>query len=223
MYLWNNATGGSVVRDGCFDNGIIIHEYTHGLSTRLTGGPSRATCLDTIESGGLGEGWSDFFATAIRIKPGDTRNTDYAVGEWANGRGIRRYKYSTSMTTNPTTYGTINLSDWNSLVHAIGSVWGNILYELLWNLEDKHGYQETVFPTFRPGSSIPTTGRHLAMKIVLEAMKLQPCYPTFITARNAIIDSDKMLTGGENVCELWKAFAYDPLVINVTRFCGPSD
>lgn len=85
MYLWN--VGGGVQRDGDFDNGVIIHEYTHGLSNRLTGGPSRSTCLSTTESGGMGEGWGDFFATAIRIKPGDTRNTNYGMGNWVNGAG----------------------------------------------------------------------------------------------------------------------------------------
>lgn len=127
--------------------------------------------------------------------------------------GIRKFPYSTSMTTNPTTYATINTPEYNALVHAIGSVWANILYEAMWNLEDKYGYQATVMPTFHPGTQIPTTGRQLAMKLVLEGMKLQPCSPTFITARNAILDADRAITGGENLCELWKAFAYVCLVL----------
>ena len=32
MYLWNYTTPN---RDGDFDNGIIVHEYGHGISTRL--------------------------------------------------------------------------------------------------------------------------------------------------------------------------------------------
>lgn len=112
------------------------------------------------------------------------------------------------MTTNPTTYATINTSEYNALVHAIGSVWCNILYEVMWNLEDKWGYQSAVMPVFRAGTAIPTKGRQLAMKLVLEGMKLQPCSPTFLTARNAILDADRAITGGENLCELWRAFAY---------------
>ena len=73
-------------------------------------------------SGGLGEGWSNFFAMAIRINPGDTRSIDYAAGAWANGREIRQYTDSTSMTTNPTPYGTMNLHNRNSITHAIGSM-----------------------------------------------------------------------------------------------------
>jgi len=58
MYKWHtkeNATS----RDGDFEAGIIIHEMTHGVSTRLTGGPSDSSCLGWGESGGMGEGWGD--------------------------------------------------------------------------------------------------------------------------------------------------------------------
>lgn len=113
------------------------------------------------------------------------------------------------MTTNPSLYSTINGGSWQS-VHPMGSVWASILYEVMWNLEDKHGYQADVTPTFRPGTSIPTTGRHLAMKLVLDGMKLQPCSPTFLNARDAILDADRALTDGENLCELWTGFAYVP-------------
>ena len=35
----------------------------------------------------------------------------------------------------------------------------------------------------------------------------QPCNPNFIQARDAILDADKALTGGQNACEIWKGFA----------------
>lgn len=38
-------------------------------------------------------------------------------------------------------------------------------------------------------------------------MKLQKCRPGFIEARNAIIQADELLTGGENYCDLWLGFA----------------
>ncbi len=46
-------------RDGDFDNGIIAHEYGHGVSIRLTGGPSNVGCLSLAQSAGMGEGWGD--------------------------------------------------------------------------------------------------------------------------------------------------------------------
>ena len=36
---------------------------------------------------------------------------------------------------------------------------------------------------------------------------MQGCLPSFFDARNAIIQADKVLTGGENFCTLWGAFA----------------
>lgn len=38
-------------------------------------------------------------------------------------------------------------------------------------------------------------------------MKLQQCRPSFFDARDAIIQADQILTGGENFCDLWKGFA----------------
>lgn len=46
-----------------------------------------------------------------------------------------------------------------------------------------------------------------ANRLVINAMKLQPCRPGFFDARDAIIQADQILTGGENFCTLWKSFA----------------
>jgi len=202
MYMWNRT---EPWRDCSFEAGVIIHEYTHGLSNRLTGGPSNSNCLNLLEAGGMGEGWGDWYATAIRLKAGDTRETDYSMGAWVNGNaaGIRSYLYSTSLTTNPQTYKSV---DALPRVHPIGNVWGTMLYEVLWNLIDKHGKNDAGSPDF-DANGVPTDGKYLAMKLVLDAMALQPCNPNFVSARDAILDADKALTGGDNACEIWKGFA----------------
>ncbi|KAF7593537.1 Fungalysin/Thermolysin Extracellular metalloproteinase 5 [Aspergillus hancockii] len=201
MYVWTESTPN---RDGSFEAGIVIHEYTHGLSNRLTGGPANSRCLNALESGGMGEGWGDFMATAIRLKAGDTRSKDYTMGEWAANEqgGIRAYPYSTSLTTNPLTYTSV---DSLSSVHAIGTVWATMLYEVMWNLIDKHGKNDGPRPTFKDG--VPTDGKYLTMKLVVDGMALQPCNPNFVQARDAILDADTALTNGANQCEIWKAFA----------------
>jgi extracellular elastinolytic metalloproteinase len=56
-------------------------------------------------------------------------------------------------------------------------------------------------------------------------MKLQPCRPSFFDARDAIIQADQVLTGGENFCILWSGFASrglgkDAKVINRTPWGG---
>jgi extracellular elastinolytic metalloproteinase len=202
MYIWNTTTP---FRDSSFDAGVVIHEYTHGLSNRLTGGPANAGCLSLLESGGMGEGWSDFYATAIRLKAGDTRATEYPMGDWISGRplGIRNYLYSTDLNQNPQVYSDADSYD---KVHPIGNIWASMLYEVLWNLIDKHGKNDDWLPKF-DDNGVPTDGKYLAMKVVMDGMALQPCNPTFVSARDAIVDADKALTGGKNLCEIWSGFA----------------
>ena len=50
-------------RDPAVENDIIVHEVTHGITNRLTGGGT-GRCLHVVglEPAGLGEGWSDAFA-----------------------------------------------------------------------------------------------------------------------------------------------------------------
>ncbi|KAH6584175.1 hypothetical protein BASA61_007616 [Batrachochytrium salamandrivorans] len=67
-------------RDPALDNNVMIHELTHGLSTRLTGGAHEDMCMSKIESGGLGEGYSDMVALIFTAKPEDTRNTKKVIG-----------------------------------------------------------------------------------------------------------------------------------------------
>ncbi len=54
------------IRDGDLDAGIVIHEYGHGVSLRLTGGPG-INCLSGNEQ--MGEGWSDYLGLAMLLRP----------------------------------------------------------------------------------------------------------------------------------------------------------
>ncbi|KAK9765221.1 hypothetical protein K7432_006619 [Basidiobolus ranarum] len=198
MYVWN---GIKPHRDGDLESGIMIHEYTHGISTRLTGGPANSGCLGWGEAGGMGEGWGDFFATIFRMRPDDDRRLDLGMGEYANGgKNIRYYKYSTNNTTNPETYSIMDKANYSG-VHAKGGVWAEMLYEMYWNLVDKHGFTSDWY------SASLRHGNTLALQLVLDGMKLQPCKPKFVDGRDAIIHADDLLTGGKNYCEIWKAFA----------------
>ncbi|KAL8286045.1 hypothetical protein RB597_002913 [Gaeumannomyces tritici] len=202
MYMW---TYSSPQRDCSFEAGVVIHEYTHGLSNRLTGGPANTGCLSALESGGMGEGWGDFMATAARLKPADTAATDYPMGSWVYNdvKGIRAYPYSTSRTVNPLTYASVNSL---SAVHPIGTVWATMLYEVMWQLIAKHGKNTDIYPKL-DARGVPTDGKFLTQKLVIDGMALQPCSPNFVQARDAILDADRALTGGQNLCAIWTGFA----------------
>ncbi|KAF9039107.1 extracellular elastinolytic metallo proteinase [Panaeolus papilionaceus] len=220
MYLWNTALP---YRDGDLEAGIVIHEYSHGLSTRLTGGPANSGCLGWGESGGMGEGWGDFLATTIRS---NKNYSDYAMGSWAanQAKGIRNYPYSLDEKINPSTYKTLDKPGYWG-VHAIGEVWAEILWVVSQKLIEKHGYSDELFPPLptddgtvplgdfyrEPAAGkaplVPKHGNTLMVQLVLNGMKLQACRPSFFEARDAIIQADQILTGGENFCLLWDGFA----------------
>ncbi|KAJ2055772.1 hypothetical protein GGI17_006524 [Coemansia sp. S146] len=197
MYIWTETKPN---RDGDLEQDIVAHEYTHGISNRLTGGPANTDCLNDGESGGMGEGWSDAVAVLLRIRPSDTRSRDIIMGEYVYGKSIRNYPYSTSLTTNPTAYSYLGRVDYQE-VHAIGEVWTEMLYEVMWALIDKNGIADDLF------AHDLTKGTSIMLQILLDAMKLQPCNPTFINARDAILQAEANLTGGKNKCAIWKGFA----------------
>lgn len=189
----------SVDKDGNFDNGIVLHEFTHGISNRLTGGASNTNCLGNAEQ--MGEGWSDYLAIAHTIRQGDVGTTARGVGTYASselttGPGIRNYPYSTNMAVNPQTLGTVNSV---TGVHAIGEIWAVMLWDLTWDLIAQYG--------FDPNTKTGTGGNNIAMRLVMEGMKLQPCSPGFVDGRDAILLADELLYNGQNKCLIWRAFA----------------
>lgn len=185
--------------DGSFDNGIIAHEYTHGISNRLTGGPNTALCLDNAEQ--MGEGWSDWASLVTTIKPSDVEAKNRGIGtyvlrESTDGPGIRRYPYSTDMTVNPLSYESV--ID-NPEVHALGEVWTVMLWDLYWAMVDKYGYSADW--------SNHNSGNARAIQLVMDGMKLQRCNPGFVDGRNAILKADSLLYKAENSCLIWNVFA----------------
>ena len=192
------GTGGLQI-DGDFDNGIIAHEYGHGISIRLTGGAGNSSCLNNAEQ--MGEGWSDWFGLMLTMKPGDMGSSGkgigtYALGQPPTGNGIRTYRYSTDMSINPHTYNAIISL---AAPHGVGSVWCAMLWELTWDLMDAYGFDND----FYNGAG----GNNIAMALVTEALKLQPCSPGFVDGRNAILAADDLLYDGIHKCLIWKAFA----------------
>ncbi|CAE6475441.1 unnamed protein product [Rhizoctonia solani] len=192
MFLWTRT---SPQRDGALENDIVIHEYGHGISNRLTGGGT-ATCLQTTEARGLGEGWSDALADWVAQKNATDR--DFILGSYVNTTNTRSYPYSTSKTINPRTYASINESDEE---HSIGEVWALIWHEIYAALIEKHGF------TTEKNNPNSTTGNVVALHLFIDAMKLQPCNPTFISARDGVIQADANKFNGSNKCLLWRAYA----------------
>ncbi|WP_223549414.1 T9SS-dependent M36 family metallopeptidase [Aestuariivivens sp. NBU2969] len=211
--------------DGSLDNGIIIHEYAHGISTRLTGGASTSDCLESTFQ--AGEGWSDWFALMLTMKSSDVGTDGRGIGNYAfsqpvDGPGIRFRRYSTDFAINDYTYGDTNDNTeigtdpdtgdpiiLNRFIYYHGEIWANMLWDLTWAYIDKYGFDSDLFN----GSG----GNNRVLNVVIEGLKLQGCNPEYLEARDAILAADVALYNGADQCLIWEVFARRGLGVNASE------
>lgn len=194
-------------KNSSFDNGIMVHEYGHGISNRLTG--QGYSCLTNLEQ--MGEGWSDFFALMLTNSANASATAGRGIGTYSTntvttGGGIRQYRYSTDMAINPHTYKNTNLT--GGQPHAVGEIWATMLWDLHWKLAEKYGYNADV-------TADPNSGSAKVLQLVMDGLKLQPCNPNFVSGRDAILEADQ-LTGGTDNCLIWSVFARRGLGVNAS-------
>jgi hypothetical protein len=195
--------------DSNFDNVVMAHEYGHGVSNRLTGGLANTGCLYNAENGG--EGWSDFFGLITTLKATDNEFTprtvgSYLVGQTPPGFGIREYPYTTDMNVNPHTYAGMAVFP---ETHYVGEFWCAMIWDMTWKLINTYGYN--VSPTNT------TSGNNIALRLVMEGLKLQPCGPGFVDQRDAILLADHLLYNDAHRCLIWQAFARRGLGANAQQ------
>lgn len=190
----------SIQLDGDLDNGVIAHEYGHGVSTRLTGGPANSSCLGNAEQ--MGEGWSDYLALMVTTNWTNAQANDvrgigtYVAGQAPTGGGIREFPYSYDMNISPYNY---DYARNNTEVHALGSAWTAMLWDMTWNIINMVPVSTDIYNG--------TGGNNIALRLVMEGMKLQPCSPGFVDGRDAILLADEMLYNNAHRCAIWAAFA----------------
>lgn len=159
------------------DGDVVLHEYGHGISNRLVGGPANTSCLGGTQAGAMGEGWSDYWAA--------TFYGNGIVGEFVTNnltRGIRRAAYTVPANPVHDSYADLGVGGFE--VHSDGEVWA----ATLWDLRQ-------------------TLGAAIADSLVLQGMKFTPCSPSFLNARDGILMADQNLNGGANRCAIWQVFA----------------
>lgn len=234
-FLTNEITNGAVInstlkydklnyvyKDGSLDNGVMAHEYGHGITNRMTG--TGSNCLNYGTSNEqMGEGWSDFFALMLTNKPGDNASVPrgmatFTASQPTSGAGIRPARYSPDFAVNNYTYGRTNGMKVNDIlqgtiqvtradVHSIGFVWATMLWDLNWKYVEKYGYNSNVLAD-------PNSGSARVLQLVVDALKLQPCNPNFIQGRDAILAAEMAKTNGADKCMIWKVFAKRGLGVN---------
>ncbi len=216
-------TGPTIDRDGDLDAEVLIHEMTHGLSNRLIG---NAAGLNWDIGGGMGEGWSDFYALSL-LNNTNADNPDglYATGSYATFKlisgfvdnyvyGIRRFPYTTDNTINPMTWAdaddiTNNLSGgiapspitFNNNgaleVHNMGEIWCLTLWEV----------RSRIIHDLAGANNDVPTGNHTMLQLTTDGMKMTPISPSVIQARDAIIAADGVTHSFANEESIWGGFA----------------
>jgi Zn-dependent metalloprotease len=113
-----------------------------------------------------------------------TINGDGAVGEYSTGNvnGIRRAAYTVPANPVHDSYADVGAGGFQ--VHRDGEVWA----ATLWDLRTQLGATTTDL-------------------LVLNGMKFTPTRPSFLNARDGILQADQNLNGGANRCAIWTVFA----------------
>ena len=113
-----------------------------------------------------------------------TINGDGAVGEYVvnNTIGIRRAAYTVPANSVHDSYADVGAGGFE--VHRDGEVWAATLWDLRTQL-----------------------GASVTDNIVLNGMKFTPTRPSFLNARDGILQADQSLNGGTNRCAIWTVFA----------------
>jgi hypothetical protein len=197
-------------RDGTIDNTIVAHEWGHYISNRLVGD---ANGLGNNQGGGMGEGWGDFHALLLVVRPEDTAvpsNTSFngvygitgyvaggsaPLGGGNNGYffGIRRYPYSTDFTKNPLTFRHISdgvplpagvpTSGFGSSYNSEVHNTGEVWASMLWEC-----YASILRDTLGATPRLTFDQAQQRMRDYLVAgYKLTPADPTFVEARDALL------------------------------------
>jgi hypothetical protein len=223
-------------RDGDFDNGVIAHEYGHGISTRLSirafGGLGT---LSGDEQGG--EGWSDFWGLYTTLRQNDlssptaahpngvlpTRGIgNYVTYKGPTDQGIRPKPYSTNSSINGYTYaGSTNGLGINSaeitVPHGVGFVWCSMLYDVFQEFVDVYGFNDDIFESGLNtdlSDAAHSGGNNIVNRLIMEGLKIQPASGSFADQRDAILAADALLFPSTTQCGgskhfkmIWEGFA----------------
>ena len=191
MQMYVGDTGGRRTQRAN-NRDTVIHEYAHGITGRII---SDTNLQGGVQSGALGEGWSDAFATSI--------NNDPVYGEYNNGdytNGIRGVAYDDDNLE----YG--DLCDDGCQVHDDGRIWAMAMWEERAALIGKHGFSD---------------GKSLHEELMMLGLFATPDTPSYHDARTGYLVADALLDlfgdpDAGNQCLIWRVFADNELGVTAS-------
>jgi extracellular elastinolytic metalloproteinase len=151
-------------RHTAFDASVVFHEYMHGVTNRLVGGPMNTNALEQPQSKAMGEGWGDYVACTLT-------NTN-VVGPWVTNQpgGIRSHPYDDQY---PGTFGQLGQGIYVA-PHKVGEIWCAALLAMNRNLNVRLGTPR---------------GQRLGLQLVVDALKLSPANPNMLDMRDSILSA----------------------------------
>lgn len=237
MFIW---TGPPVDIDAAVDAQIVIHEFTHGLSNRLHG---NSAGLTTNMARAMGEGWSDFYASALLAASDDPANGTYSIAGYTTNfifsnftnnyyYGIRRYPKAVLSYT-----GGINNKPHNALTFSFANTSCNPrLAETEFAFPRGPIGTTTCDQTHNMGEIWSVTlwevrsrfiqrlgfqeGNRRVLQFVTDGMKISPLAPTFLQARDAILAAAQASSvspaSAADVADIWAGFAARGMGVNAS-------
>lgn len=221
MFLF---AGSSLRRDTDLDQEIVLHELTHGTSSRLH---NNSSGLQARISGGMGEGWSDFYSRMILSSADEDVDGIYSLAGYSTFGpdfgftdnyyyGGRRYPYAvkTNVGPNGKPHNPLTFADIDP--NQIDTSDGAFPFPFL----DNTGYAATEVHNIGEVWCIALTevrarvihrmgyaaGNARMMQLTTDAMKLDPTNPTFVSGRNSLLAAD-VAFGSEDALDIWAGFA----------------
>jgi hypothetical protein len=212
MYLWQPIAGSFYAPcvDGDYDMSVIGHEYGHGISNRMAGGPNNN--LSGLQAGAMGESWSDLMANEYLQEWGyePAGRSNIPMGAYVTGnpeRGIRNYNASNS----PLNYSNVGYDLTGPQVHADGEIWTATQTDVRAAFMDRYGAGDAATQrSCAEGKTAVTAcpGNRRWMQLVFDAWLLMPSGSvSMLDARNAMLAADLLRFGGANQDIMWNAFA----------------
>lgn len=174
-------------RHTALDSSVVFHEFMHGVTNRTVGGPADNRSLESPQSVGMGEGWSDWIACTI--------NDTEIVGAWVvdNRNGIRRHRYDDQYPDNFGELGSGIYAPGTADEHDVGEIWCATLLSLNRKL-----------------------GVPLSRQLVLDSLRLSAANPSFLNMRDDILHAAELMdTAGQLdravddvKKDIWSVFAH---------------
>jgi len=211
LFLVSPGDAGVSALDTAGDASVVYHEYTHGLTNRLVADADGVSMLNGPQGRALDEGWADWYSLDFLAAQGYATDTA-ASGEvklapyvtlggnvWRTqgvdcpvGAAASACPGAGAALGGGYTYGDMGKIESYPEPHADGEIWSETLWDLRARLIAKYG---------------AVAGISRADLLVTRGLELTPGTPTFLDARDAILQADTVFDHGADQSMIWEVFA----------------